>query len=329
MTANEQRPVRLGVIGYGIMGERLLRAGLAKPAAEMVVAGAWDPSPAAMARLTRDLPGVAHHASASDLMAACDVVHVASPPTSHLAYLDQAAAAGIAVLSEKPLAIDVTAARAAVAKHEAATTRAGVNFVLASSLAVDQLKQWRDEGVVGSPQRLAIEVDFSAWPRPWQMDAVGWLGKRAEGGFTREVVSHFLFLTLRTFGSLELASRAATFPAGDGSETAIEATLSAGTIPVTITGRVGGTPKPDHNLWTLTGDKGSIRLRDWSFAERQMPDSSWREADGAIPNEKARPLVLARQLDKVIAMTRGQSHGLATLREALIVQETVEAILGL
>ena len=72
-----------------------------------------------------------------------------------------------------------------------------------------------------------------------------------------------------------------------------------------------------------------MRLRDWSFAEQQAADGTWREAKGAIPNEKARPLVLARQLDKVIAMTRGEPHGLATLREALIVQETVEAILGL
>ncbi|MEZ5843259.1 MAG: Gfo/Idh/MocA family oxidoreductase [Hyphomicrobiaceae bacterium] len=333
MTHSTTSPVRIGIIGFGIMGERLLRAALAKSGDVMTVSGAWDPSPAAMSRLGSELPDVTRHASVAALIAASDVVHVASPPTSHLAYLDQAAGAGIAVLSEKPLAVDVAAARAAVATHEAAGTRAGVNFVLASSLAVDQINAWRAEGLVGAPERLTIDVDFAQWPRPWQMDAASWLGKCAEGGFTREVVSHFLFLTLRTFGSLDLVSRTATFPPGDGSETAVSAELRAGGLPVSLTGRVGGTAKPDHNLWTLTGDKGSIRLRDWSFAERLMPDGAWCEAEGAIPNEKARPLVLARQLDKVIAMTRGTgpgvAAGLATLREALIVQETVEAILGL
>jgi hypothetical protein len=48
---------------------------------------------------------------------------------------------------------------------------------------------------------------------------------------------------------------------------------------------------------------------------------------GALPNEKARPLVLARQLDKVAALTKGLPQNLATLREALEVQDIVEAIL--
>jgi hypothetical protein len=47
-----------------------------------------------------------------------------------------------------------------------------------------------------------------------------------------------------------------------------------------------------------------------------------------LPNEQMRPLVLKRQLGSVAAMTRGKTHPLATLREALEVQEVVEAILA-
>jgi predicted dehydrogenase len=47
-----------------------------------------------------------------------------------------------------------------------------------------------------------------------------------------------------------------------------------------------------------------------------------------MPNERMRPLVLKRQLAGVAAMTRGEAHPLATLREALEVQEVVEAILA-
>ncbi len=53
-----------------------------------------------------------------------------------------------------------------------------------------------------------------------------------------------------------------------------------------------------------------------------------RRAPDALPNERMRPMVLRRQLDGVAAMTRGQPHHLATLREALEVQEVVEAILA-
>ena len=41
-----------------------------------------------------------------------------------------------------------------------------------------------------------------------------------------------------------------------------------------------------------------------------------------------RPLVLKGQLDKLAALTRGETTDLATLREALEVQEVVEAILA-
>ena len=47
----------------------------------------------------------------------------------------------------------------------------------------------------------------------------------------------------------------------------------------------------------------------------------------AVPNEQARPMILARQLDKVAAMTRGAPNNLANLDEALEVQTIVESIL--
>ena len=136
--------------------------------------------------------------------------------------------------------------------------------------------------------------------------------------------SHFLFLTRRQLGQLKLLEAQVTYPAGDGAETAITARLMAGGVPVTLQGAVGTTTKDDHNTWTLNG---AIRLRDWSFAERLGTDGAWAQAPDALPNEKMRPMVLKGQLAQVAAMTRGEAHRLATLREALEVQEIVEAIL--
>ena len=156
----------------------------------------------------------------------------------------------------------------------------------------------------------------------------GILFGRAEGGFTREVVSHFLFLSRRLLGPLELDEQLVQFPENGHSEFDIRAKLHAGPVPVNLTGNVGNTPKDDHNVWTLRGDHGAIRLRDWSFAERQLADGTWHADPSALPNEEMRPLVLKRQLDGVIRMTRGEPHHLATLREALDVQTVVEGILG-
>lgn len=318
--------VRLGFIGFGIMGERLMRAALAHEPGKVAVSGIFDPSPAAVQRLRGVSDTIAAFDSAAAVIAASDCLHIASPPASHLAYLELCAAAGRTALCEKPLATDVGAASAVVADLERKGMRAAVNFPFASSPAVEHLQRWLADGSIGTPQRLDIELAFATWPRPWQADAARWLDAPTEGGFLREVGSHFLFLSRRLLGPLELQHATCRYPHAGQSERKVDADLAAGGIPVRLTGRVGGTSKDDHNTWTLTGSRGRMRLRDWSIAERASGDD-WQAPADALANEAARPLVLSRQLDKLCALSQGVAGNLATLREALDVQTTVEAIL--
>jgi len=318
--------LRLAVIGFGVMGERIVRAALDHTSPDVALAGVWDPSREAMARLAADLPAAAPLASAEAAIEAGDCVYIASPPKTHLGHARAALAAGKAVFTEKPLGVDLADSRAFVA--EAAGARAAVNFIFASSPAVAQMRRWMAEGVVGRPSALTIETRFKTWPRGWQMDAASWLARSEEGGFTREVVSHFLFLTGRLLAAPMLREARADFPPGGLAETAIEAALLAGDIPVTLTGDVGLTEAEDYNLWRLEGEGGAIRLRDWSTAERLDADGQWRPAPDAMPHTEARPLILRDQLTKLAAMTAGGDHDLAAPAEALHVQETVEAILA-
>ena len=317
--------IALGIVGAGIMGERLLGAALSQAGDIVHVAGIWDPSAEAMARIAAAFPDVPRLADAAAVVAASDCLYVASPPASHLGYARMALASGKAVFCEKPLAVDVTDARAFVAE---AAGRGAVNFPFASSFAVAALQRWIAEGAIGTPQRISIEVAFATWPRSWQRDAAGWLDATAQGGFTREVVSHFLFLSRRLGGPLAGLKASAEYPEAGRSERRIAATLNAGDLPVTLTGSVGTTTKDDHNIWMIEGDAGAVRLRDWSIAERRMADGSWQPDPEAMPNEKVRPLVLRRQLEGVAALVRGEPFHLATLTEALEVQEVVEAILA-
>lgn len=318
--------IGLGIIGFGIMGERLARFAAGHDQVRLV--GVWDPSPDAAARLAAAVPGVPMLASPEAVIDACDCLYVAAPPAFHLVHAKAAFAAGKAAFLEKPLAVDAAEARAFVEAAEAAGARGAVNFPMASSPAVAQLAAWRADGAVGAPRELSITTAFAAWPRSWQRDALTWLDKPQQGGFTREVVSHFLFLTRRQLGPLALEAARATFSAPGRSETAIAARLTAGGVPVSLSGGVGTTLADDHNAWVLEGSAGAIRLRDWSFAERRGADGAWAAAPDALPNERMRPMVLKRQLDGVAAMTRGEKHHLATLREALEVQQVVEAILA-
>ncbi len=315
----------IGVIGAGIMGERLLTAILQQEPDLMQVCGIWDPAPAAMQRIGKAFPAVRRMPDAAAVIAASDCVYIASPPASHLDHARAALAAGKTFFGEKPLAIDVADARAFVAK---AGNRGAVNFPFASSFAVATIKDWIEKGEIGTPRRIEIEVGFAAWPRSWQRDAAGWLDKPMQGGFTREVVSHFLFLARRLGGPLHDLVGTASFPETGKSERRVAATLQAGELPVKLAGAVGETAKDDHNIWMLEGDGGAVRLCDWSIAERRLPDGSWQRAPDALPNEQARPLALKRQLQGVANLARGEPHHLATLTEALNVQEMVEGILA-
>lgn len=316
--------IGIGVIGAGIMGERMMRA-VAEHAADLArVTGVWDQNPDALARA-----GAGASRSADEVIAGADCVYIATPPATHLSYARAALAAGKAVFLEKPLAVDVVDARAFV--EEAQTNghyaRAAVNYPFASSPAVEQLERWLRLGVASVPRGFEIEVAFAEWPRAWQRGAAGWLNGREQGGFTREVVSHFLFLARRVLGPLHLHTSRAEYPADGGPERRVEARLDAGGLPGTLRGAVGETDAEDHNTWTVRG-LGDVRLRDWSIAESERPDGRWVTAPDTLENERMRPLVLRRQLEGVARMTRGEPHRLATLNEALAVQDVVEAILA-
>ena len=197
------------------------------------------------------------------MIAAADCVYVASPPATHLHHARAALTAGRALFCEKPLAVDV--ADGAAFLRDAAAARAAVNFPFASSPAVERLAAW-----VGGmqPESVAIDVAFATWPRGWQHGAAGWLDGPAQGGFTREVVSHFLFLARRLFGPLVLRSASVSFPEPGRSERAVEAKLTAGGIPVTLAGAVGTVLDDDRNSFTVSAPGRSVRLRNWALAEQ-------------------------------------------------------------
>ena len=309
--------IAIGVLGAGIMGERLLRAAAGQDAVHIV--GVWDPSSAALSRLADALPDLPILASAADVIAASDCVYVASPPATHLPHAHAVLAAGKALFCEKPLAVDVAAAQAFV--DSAVSARAAVNFPFASSPAVATLTGW----LAGTaPRSVSIAVDFATWPRGWQHAAASWLDGPAEGGFTREVLSHFLFLARRLFGPLALQSAHTEFPDPGRSERRIEARLHAGPVALIVHGGVGTTDAEDSNSFTVDD---RVRLRNWSIAERKQADR-WTPDPAALPQDRARPLVLQRQLAGVAALTRGEPNTLATLTEALDVQRVVEAILS-
>jgi predicted dehydrogenase len=253
-------------------------------------------------------------------MPGVDCVFIASPPALHMAQANLAFDAGKAVFCEKPLSVDAGQARATIARIERERLRAAVNFSLAASAGLELLLQPLDGDALGPVRRVEIEVSFKEWPRPWQAGAGAWLAERSEGGFTREVLSHFVFVLQRLLGAARVERSRATYPGGAGAETALSAELTAGGLPIRIEGRVGGDAS-DFNRFTLVGERGELEFREW-LAKVRRPGV--REFEPIAPG--GRPGYL-RQLDHLVAFVKGQPHRLPGFAEALAVQDTVEAML--
>ena len=313
----------IGIIGLGVMGERMLRNMGKHPA--FAVATAWDPAPSAAEKLGAIAPNARLARDAADLIADERVgcVYIAAPPSVHLAYASAAFAAGKAVFCEKPLAIDLAAGRAAMARVELERHRAAINFPFASAPAVRAIAAGLKSGELGPVQRLDIEVAFARWPRAWQAPAA-WLARREEGGFVREVLSHFVFLTQRLLGPVVIEECRVDYPAdGASAERAIAAQLTAGTVPVRLRGHVGGAIE-DMNRWVLTAANGAFELHDWYSLKRRI-NGGWLDVD--FGEGSVRKIAHMAQLDSLDAMLSGGPHSLPRFREGLAVQDCVETLL--
>jgi predicted dehydrogenase len=314
---------RIGIIGLGVMGERLLRRLTQHPSFRVVAA--WDPAAEASTRLAAVDAAARFARDAADLAGdgAVDCVYIASPPASHAAYAELAFDHGKAVFAEKPLGVALAASRRLVERVERDGLKAAINFPFASAPAVRAIAAALKSGELGAIDGVEIELAFAQWPRPWQ-ETARWLGAAAEGGFTREVLSHFLFLTQRLIGPLRLGRATVEFPAAPGAaETGLSASLQAGSVPVSVRAGIGG-DAPDHNRWILRGRQGAFELYDWYRLRRRI-NGGWLDVDFGEGSLVA--MSQQAQLAALAAMLNGERHPLASFREGLGVQECVEAML--
>ena len=248
------------VIGLGGMGQQML-ARMAKSPGFNVVA-AWDPSVTAMQTTAERYPTVRLADSLHDAVNMADVaaVYIAAPPLAHRRAAEAAFYAERAVYCEKPLGVDLAQSRELVERAEQSAAVNIVNFSLATTAATAAMETWLAQGQAGTIVGIEIRVRFSQWPRRWQMSAADWLSRRVEGGMTREVLSHWVYLTERLFGPTALNEARVGYPGDDLAETSVSASMSVEGIPVSVSAMVGGVG-PDTVEYTVWGSDASARIR--------------------------------------------------------------------
>ncbi len=317
---------RVGIIGLGTVGSRFVEQFSAHPDFDLVAA--WDPDPEACSAHRQ---AVRIAADAAEVVDAADVVYIAVPPLFHRLYVEACVAADTAIFCEKPLGIDVTESRELVDLVASSGLPAGVNFVFGAAPSATRLQAALTAGEDGTTEigeivRGDLRLHFAEWPRAWHARAQ-WLRLRDQGGWIREVVSHFVFLAHRTLGPLRLETSTVAYPDGphgESCEVDAFARFSAGGHPLVMIGTSEGVG-PDVVDFTIRGTAGSLRILDW-YRLQTADGDGWSDALGSDRSALAADAYSA-QLDALCSMLDGEPTTIATFAEALAVQEVVEAIL--
>ncbi|WBQ04360.1 Gfo/Idh/MocA family protein [Kribbella sp. CA-293567] len=310
------KPLRLAIIGLGVMGREMFRSVERHP--DFTLVAAVDADVRVIEQLAQLHPEVMFGTDPSSVIGvkSVDAVYIATPPSTHAELVVPALESGQAVFCEKPLAVSLADAKVMCEVAQRATTVAAVNFSLSDRAATRYLAGVLENGEVGDILAVDINLAFPAWPRTFQT-AAGWVGGRSQGGFVREVFSHFAYLTDRLVGRLEPVDVGVAYR-DSGSEATASGMMTAGLAPVRFAGVVGA--RPEQYEWILTGSRRSFRFTNW----RELHASSggdWELVD--LPGEQgseASRLALFAQ-----AMRGTPSADLADFDIAYRVQRAVEA----
>jgi len=312
----------VAIIGLGTVGRRFIEQFANHQGFDLV--GGFDVDPNVVATATADF-GLTGFDDSSSLIndPGVDVVYIATPPLFHETYVDQTMAAGHAIFCEKPLGVDNADTKAMVERVEASGSHSAVNFVFGAAPSATELVRQVGARACGEVTGADLRLHFCRWPRDWQAGA-GWLRDRDQGGWVREVVSHYVFLMHRLFGPGKIQLVHVGYPDDGTSEQSLHAVLDCGGTTVRLTG-TSDSAGADEVEFTVRGTERSFRLTNWYQLASAASDGPWKPVLSA--EAVSGPAAYASQLGQVAAMVDGKDNSLATFAESFAVQELVEALL--
>lgn len=171
------KPVRWGVIGAGgIARRRTIPEGIVSASNATLVA-VMDRNKHTCQELSREW-GVPAVSTVEELLhQPLDAVYIATPTYQHEAQAVAAAAAGMHVFCEKPLALDLAEADRIADACRVARVKLGVGYMMRFHPAHQQILRWIGSGRIGVP--VMARAQLSCWHPPV---AGHWRQVRALGG---------------------------------------------------------------------------------------------------------------------------------------------------
>lgn len=257
---------KVGVIGLGAIGERLIQSFVQHSSTEVVaVCDQLHERTVAVAEKLGGIQAYTNHQQMLDEVE-LDLVYIAVPPKFHHAIAVDVMNKGIHLLCEKPLANSVEEALDMKNRAAEAGIIHAMNFPLNYSQAANTFATLIKENYVGKLRRLELTMHFPQWPRFWQQN--DWVASREQGGFVLEVGVHFIQQAQRNFGSISYQNGQLEFPEDvTKSEIGVVANLvlEDGT-PFLVNG-LSDIAGDERIAFTAYGTDGTLSLVNWGVLE--------------------------------------------------------------
>ena len=186
-------PLRVGIVGCGNISGNHIEAFTALENTEVIAVCDVD---AARAQQTAESRGISHAVSSvTELLSlGLDIISVCTPHPTHEQVVLEAAAAGVHVLCEKPIAVDVASAERMIAACEAHGVKLGVLFQRRFWPAARELRTLIDDGTLGTPVMGQVSVLLHREPEYYSADSWRGTWENDGGGVLMTQAIHYIDL---------------------------------------------------------------------------------------------------------------------------------------
>lgn len=317
----EKDKIRVAIIGLGGVGSRVKKAFLEHSATEVISVCDLDSSIVSSHTSDQGIVGYTDY-RAMLKQEQLDLVYVAVPPKYHHAIVLDILKSRKHILCEKPLANSLQEAEAMLAAALESGVVHAMNFPTYYRPACKEMKRFLKEGRLGDVRRVEIKLHFPEWPRTWQQN--NWISTREQGGFTREVIPHFLQIIQRLFGPVGRVSSSLEYPEDS---TACEIGILANielvankNISVLVNGLSHAAVQEETSL-TIYGSKGRVSLKNWGGLFFGNEGGEWMDIPLQSENH------LHEMVDNVVKAIWNQENDIIDFDEGTRVQRTLDLLL--
>ena len=253
--------IRIGISGCGAVAQLNYRPALQllSSGGEATLVGAFDPAEGAAEQLCDSFPGARPAVSLDDLLKMqLDLLIVASPPAWHADQACAAAAARIAVLCEKPMALTVADAERIVEAAHCASAPVAIGMVRRFLPQPQMIAAMLGTGALGTLRRIEI---FEGGPFNWPVASPSYFDpRRGGGGVLEDIGVHVLDLLRWWLGEPDAVRYADDALGGVAANCRIELGFGGTEVAVRLS-RDWHRP----NRFRLIGDGGWLH---WAIQER-------------------------------------------------------------